>query len=509
MSVEGEVTEVAAVQEAEEPVLPCVRKVLDAFHDAGVRYCHWKSNEHVLAGMQGKTDLDILVDHGQRDLCTKVMMEAGYKRFQAVGASSYPGIEDHIALDLESLRLSHLHVHYRLMVGEKHLKGYRLPWEHDLLEARQWNQQLDIYTASPEMELVLLMIRAVLKRRSRDRFQRLVGRRRTSIDDHREFEWLAHRVNLQSLDIVSNSLLNVNAAARISKTLDHGYSVGEVNRLRRSVYSSLQAYRYYGPLEARRRRWLREANQLYCRLRRRLGSRTTMVRRVLPHGGVIIALVGVDGAGKSTQAKSLAKLLGTKLDVTTIYMGSGDGRTSFLRAVLEIPIRILRPLYRRSSSPAKSVHTRTSLSWRRAIWAISLAIEKRGKLKQAWRASAKGLIVLTDRYPQTDILGYNDGPLLYTWRSHQRGIKRWLAEWEFKQYSYATRHPPTLVVKLALPHAIAVQRKADTGPQMAQAKIDALSRIVFAPSARCKEVDAAQGTTLVLRDIASSVWDSL
>ena len=56
----------------------------------------------------------------------------------------------------------------------------------------------------------------------------------------------------------------------------------------------------------------------------------------LPHAGRIIALVGADGAGKTTLVSEIEKWLRGRIDVTTVYLGSGEGSQGF------------GPLFRRS-----------------------------------------------------------------------------------------------------------------------------------------------------------------
>ena len=46
------------------------------------------------------------------------------------------------------------------------------------------------------------------------------------------------------------------------------------------------------------------------------------------------------------------------------------------------------------------------------VWATVVVVEKRIKLLAARRGANRGLVVLTDRYPQNEILGFNEGPLL-------------------------------------------------------------------------------------------------
>ena len=64
----------------------------------------------------------------------------------------------------------------------------------------------------------------------------------------------------------------------------------------------------------------------------------------------------------------------------------------------------------------------------RVLWALALANEKWRKLRRAMLARSRGLIVICDRYPQTQFPGQNDGPLLWPWLSSPSPIRRALAE---------------------------------------------------------------------------------
>lgn len=70
--------------------------------------------------------------------------------------------------------------------------------------------------------------------------------------------------------------------------------------------------------------------------------------------------------------------------------------------------------------------------------------EKRHKIIGARRAASRRLIVLTDRYPQNQIGGFNDGPLLPRLTS----VPAWLRRLEASVYALADRTPPDLVIKV-------------------------------------------------------------
>ena len=61
-----------------------------AFDAAGVRYCHYKSNQHLLPALAGDTDLDVLLDAGHAREAQVVLGATGYKRFDAKMAASNP-----------------------------------------------------------------------------------------------------------------------------------------------------------------------------------------------------------------------------------------------------------------------------------------------------------------------------------------------------------------------------------------------------------------------------------
>ena len=46
--------------------LTTVARLAERLHGAGIRYCHWKSNEHLDASVAGLTDLDVLVEEPAR-----------------------------------------------------------------------------------------------------------------------------------------------------------------------------------------------------------------------------------------------------------------------------------------------------------------------------------------------------------------------------------------------------------------------------------------------------------
>jgi len=57
-------------------------------------------------------------------------------------------------------RLVHLHLHFRLIVGERVLKNYHLPWETIILSRAILHPTLPIRILDPTSEALLCVIRA-------------------------------------------------------------------------------------------------------------------------------------------------------------------------------------------------------------------------------------------------------------------------------------------------------------------------------------------------------------
>jgi len=142
------------------------------------------------------------------------------------------------------------------------------------------------------------------------------------------------------------------------------------------------------------------------------------------------------------------------------------------------------------------------------LWALTLAVEKRRKLRASWRARSRGMIVLTDRYPQAQLAGFNDGPLLAHLATHRNVVLRALARFEAAPYNWAARHPPDVIVKLTVTRETATRRKPETGAHEVQRRIAAISTLAF-PGATVVQIDADRPLEQVLRDVEGAVWSHL
>lgn len=299
----------ASIAHRPRNTLAVLRDLLEQLHEAGIRYCHWKSNEHLGASMVGATDLDILVDRRDAREFARLLAVAGVKPFRKLAGNEYPGVEDYLAFDAERGAFSHLHVHYQLTLGEKFLKGYRLPWETRAIDTRVFDAEHQLYVIDPHLELLVLVVRAAIKLRARDWILAARGTRYMSGGLMREFRWLIERISPTDLGAVARTLVGDDAAAHLLEIVNTPVpSMRQLSRFRAAARPELDAYRMYGSVGGLRRRLVREWSWLWVAAVNRSRGLKKRSTKVSPTGGLAVAVVG-----PQTEATSLARQLITWL----------------------------------------------------------------------------------------------------------------------------------------------------------------------------------------------------
>lgn len=489
-------------------MLKSIERVINALEQKGITYCHWKSNEHLAEALEGDTDLDVLFDPAQRVQMEMVLDECGLKRFRSTPLMQYNAIEDFIGFDMETAKIWHLHTHYRMTLGEKHLKGYTVnPWGKLILDNRRKDES-GIYCSAYEDELILLLVRMAMKLRWRDNGRRIVK------DDKKEMSWLLERIDRIAIENRAKQFVGVEASSEIVRLLNGKELAkkGQLRKLHKLLLKELKLFTGYSSLGSWWMRHKREWFWLTGGIKRRKGINSFVAnRRVSPNGGNVITFLGCDGAGKSTTLAYIKKELNKKLDVATIYFGSGDGSSSLLRKPMKMVAKKvggkgLGHSVEKEYSEKKKITFKSRLySIAKVLWAVTLAKEKKAKIKDQTKARNNGLIVLTDRYPQTLYAGCSDGPLLSKYEG--KGLMGKIAAWEYRIYASAALNPPDLTVKLIVPTEVAIERK----PEMTAEEIETKKKIVMGLnlSDNTLVVDTSRPFEVTRAEILEAIWKIL
>jgi thymidylate kinase len=495
-------------------VLGILRVLFERLHAEGIRYCHWKSNEHLDASLIGRTDVDVLVDRRAIVPLTRLLGDAGFKRFVVKPGLGYPGIEDYVGFDRDSGALTHLHVHYQLTLGEKFLKGHRLPWEELYLSTRVLDEDRGVFVADPHLELVVLVLRAAMKLRARDFVIEAVGKPYFRGGLAREFRWLASRVRPADAAELATRLAGARVGAEVPAMITAGRpSLRQLVAIRRTADPPLREYRLYGGGEAARHALGRELSLVWWKLRNWYRGAPTRSTRTLPQGGLLVACLGADGAGKSTVVGEIAEWLAHEVAVVTTYGGNGKGSAGWPRAFMQwlgaLRRRLLGKRSRAAAAPDGAAPSAQEVSFARSLWVRALARERRARALATRVARGRGMVVISDRWPQSQFPGWNDGPRLDAWLDHPSRWRREAARREREAFRLAGRCPPDLVIKLHVPPDVAARRKPETPAAQLRNGVELLRRLSFPPKTRVIDIDATQPLRQVVLQVKRAIWDAI
>ena len=473
----------------------------------GVRCCHWKSNSHLAAAARGETDLDLLVDRTRVHEFRQVAADLDFTRVRAAPGKHYPGVENHLGFDKATGRLVHLHVHYDLVLGQQHVKDHRLPVEEQVLESVT---ELDgVPVPAPELELIILALRAVLKYRLRDALKDASGIGSSGIPGpiRDEAAWL---LGLTSPDAVRTALAALGPvvpAAPVTEIIGRLTSPRarglRLLVLREQIRATLRPLRRVPRTHATARYLL-----ALCRKRSRRAGITTKRRMTLSDGGTTIGIVGSDGAGKSTLIAALEEWLAWRLDVRTLYMGIPEAGAA--RWLLKRASRLTRAAGRRLDGTGDSGAGRAL----RAVGDLALALRRVSEAgsrvarhRQGLRHAARGAVVLFDRYPlpAASVAGRAmDGARLEHEIAPLRNrLVAWLARCERGLYDRVA--PPRHLLALNVSVEESLRRKPDHDPDGIAAKTTAIQGLASSDT-DVVVVDADQPADHVLAEVKARIW---
>ncbi len=483
----------------------------------GVRYCHWKSTGSLTRALSGQTDLDLLVDRMHAVRFREILLRNDFKVFVSDARRQYPAVEDYLGFDRRAGALVHLHVHYRMILGEQFVKNYVLPLESAFLTNTRMLHGVKVPT--PELEIIVLALRSLLKYRDRDVLHDVLGLRgrggmpasvRKEVDDllaettleriklalERDFEFISPDLVLGFLGAIHRLPIDGAALYRLRGRVRKALAPFQRQSRWRAALQYYQANFVQGlPVK-----WLRQ-HFLTDRHKRPVA------------GGMQLAFIGADGAGKSTSVKHIAKWLSWRVNVHMYYMGtthpSWTTRTlkslsSRVHWVPRASRRLLGPNNRITSAAEAGEKLLSDLRF------LAEGQDRYRRYLAGQREAAQGAVVIYDRYPFPDIPvnGHGmDGPRISV-RKELPGasLSRRLARAE--EQVYQRIRPPDRIVVMCVSPEVSQARKPEHRLELIQAKSRAIAQ-VSRDHLNVIEIDAEQPLEQVLLQIKTAIWSWL
>jgi len=464
-----------------------------------ISYCHWKSNEALHRSASGENDLDLLVSRVDVRRFTEILYDLGFKEAFAPDEDELPGVRDYYGYDRKSGCLVHVHAHFQLILGNDLSKNYRLPLEKVYLESAV---QGDLFRVpAPEFELLIFVIRMVLKHSTWDSI--LMRHGRLSPSERRELSYLTTPEIVNKADTLLDHVpgLSHELFDACIQVLRPGCSIWRRIRVGEKLQKVLQA-------SARRPHFadliLKFTRRVWQPLQRRVFQYKP--NHQMANGGLFIAFVGGDGAGKTTVVDELSTWLAEKFDVTKVHLGKPDWSwtTTITRAFLKVGT-ILR-LYPFEGDVYEEASQPHGLPW--FIRAVCTARDRYLTYLKARRLSSNGSLVLCDRFSFPGFMEM-DGPQCaqaLTVLKEASWLHKRLAKWEVAYYEQIKL--PDLLIVLRVQPELAVQRKKEES----QVSVHARSSEVWVLDWKKKSahvIDAGLPRNEVISQVQALVWEHL
>jgi thymidylate kinase len=372
---------------------------------------------------------------------------------------------------------------------------------------------LGVKVPAPELEITVLSLRALLKYRDRDVLKDMLSIRSPGLPAPilEELRWLLKQTSTEK---IAQTLAAIEKAVPADTVLDFLRTVQQTPRagyklfnLRRSVRQALRPFQRY----SRPRALAGTYQELWGELpfiKSKEDKR--MTRR---EGGLRIAFVGADGAGKSTIIKQTVKWMSWRLRVRTYYMGSNQpsAGTGVLKQLSKIVNRGAAGCRRLMGK--RNPITALCESLGRFFESISFLGEGRDRYlryQDSLMEAKQGAIVLYDRYPLRGIRIFDrfmDGPRTSsTYQGRMGKIARKLAQVEERTYEKIS--PPDHVMVLRVSPEVSQARKPDHKRDLIEAKSLALDKFQV-DGFGVTVIEADQPLDQVMLQVKAAVWQLL
>lgn len=463
-----------------------------ALHAENIIFCNWKGHSDIKKHLNGDGDIDLYVSINQKTKFEEIAKVSGFRRVTSYQAS-HDYIEHYYGLDKSQTIFVHIHVYFKIITGEHISKNYELPIENYLI--------LNMDTSSPPLSTMsvsakhsIFLIRYFLK----------IGSMYGLMQYFREFskysnEWQSfdHNFNYESLPELS---ISVNEFKEMHKVYE---SSSFIKKLFFSIKFKKKLIKF------RRRRFFDYHIFTINNLIIRSINKFLLKKQKILSPGIVVAICGLDGSGKSSLVSSLQNHFSEYFNTTVFHLGrpSSNILTFVFNAFVSVYsfVRRLKPF--RKTSDSEMIRKNVSLVY--AIRSVLLAYDRKVQSNKAFKYSRKGYLVICDRYPGLEN-GKMDSPRILIDKS--KGFIYQFC-YNLEQNLYKSINPAEFIFQLSVPLDVAIHRnrlRAKYGKETEDELRErfALNSGVKFLGKNYHHIDATPPFDFVLKQVIDELWNS-
>lgn len=228
----------------------------------------------------------------------------------------------------------------------------------------------------------------------------------------------------------------------------------------------------------------------------------------LGSGGALIAIMGGDGAGKSTALNEITRWLSEEFDVSAIHLGKPpwSWTTRLIRGGLQVGHRLGLLAQDTTTDVAIDPDLPAGADHRRLIWYACKARDRYKEYRKAQRAANRGVIVLSDRFPHPALHGFDVPQIARLIGGGGNRLTRRLSQIEKRYHSMIAL--PDLSFVLLLEPEEAARRKTDEAYDYVVERATEIWKTDW-ESHEVRVIDASQSPQAVASEIKLAIWESL
>ena len=493
--------------------LELVVRLCQSLEAEEILYCHWKSNNALDRSASGENDLDLLISRADASRFLALLGRLGFRPVRAPADKQMAGVLDYFGHDEATGKLIHVHAHFQLAMGHDMTKNIRLAVEAPYLATARRKGLFRV--PEPEFEFIVLVLRMMLKHSTWDAMLTREGSLKAS--ERREMSDLQREsdpARVQAILSAHLSFISKELFADCVRSLQPGCPAPFRARTAGRLQALLQSNATYtGLVDVFLKLWRRGVLMIRRRLFKSSSKYTSAI------GGAMIAVLGGDGAGKTTALQGLYGWLSKVFETRRVHMGkpAWSPLTVTVRSLLKLgQILGFYPL-EASFEATIEQKSRVSPGYPYLIREVLRARDRYNVYLRARRFAARGGLVLLDRFPmaqielmdglQTErfIRLINEGPRRdqFLCPRPESRLARYLVRLEESYYDRIMQ--PDLLVVLRVHPDIAVERKTDEEPASVHRRSSEIWALDWKDSGAFV-IDSSQPKGVVLAELKALTW---